>query len=579
MSRFAVCLVFHVLLAATAWAQHGGLLVPWPKPIRPEHAALEILYELAAREVSGEELARQADDLRQQWQDNLRERERMAESLAELAAGFEKQGDFVKALVLYELMWKEFPGRQDLIGRIKREHALANLPIDLSTPDQALLSLKRSLLTYKLTAPTFGITDLDTAVYETLPVERYEWRAWREELEAKVFEQVEAEMEEEQRLRALRTGPPVIPECFRSMIRDRLEDGVTVRFEDASCLEAIAELSELSGLPLVLTPEARRMAAHAPTKISLEDVPLNFVLRYTLRHSSLKYEVRDFSLLIEELDEHPDERLLTLVIQHEPVEPFPDDAQPASWGWGAGLIDFMLSCAGLEEIPENWFVHVDDGLSLEVVTASGGFVGNRCSMISTAETGKYYGRVLPLLRCLRRYPLPGEWVDRHTGHPKKRYIFHVQLRRQVQAMQALLDDREAIARLLSSRLLGVDERTPGRLVPRFDSNDGFSLASRLALLLDGEAYRFLVFDSEEDRARWLEGEDWFDMPSDLDDYEWPTEEEWEQELQRREKEGEEFERVVEDLGFGDLGRLTHEQLESVTEELDRRLQQEEPAKE
>jgi hypothetical protein len=105
-----------------------------------------------------------------------------------------------------------------------------------------------------------------------------------------------------------------------------------------------------------------------------------------------------------------------------------------------------------------------------------------------------------------------------TAEPHERYIFGVQVARQVQAMQAFLDDRDAVYGLLAAQLTGVDKHGDNRFVPRFDVEAALSIASRLGLWFDGTAYRFLLFDSEKHRERWLKGESWVDIPSDLDQF-------------------------------------------------------------
>jgi len=544
MCRIAVCLIIHVSVAGSACGQQVGLPVPWPERTRPPQSMVEILDELAAPEVSGHQLSAEADGLLQAWEKHLGEREQMASLLAGLAAAFEKEAEFVKALVLYDLLWVEFPERQDLIGKIKRKHALDDVPIDLSTPEKAFLSLKRALLTYKLTAPTFGITGLDTAIYERSPIERHEWEAckreYKREFEALVREALEGEHGED----TAATDVQVVPRFCRKRVVSRLEDvPVTIDFKDTPYLEAIERVSELLGVPLVLKPEARCAVADKRVTLALDDTLLKYALRYLLRYQNLKYVVRNFSLFIEETSRAPEERFLSVVIQQEPITHFPDDVQARSGEEALSRIKFLLFPGSDGEIPKDWFVHVDDGLRLDVVTAPAGMVGQWCAAYSTAETGRYYGRVLPLFRCLRRYPLPGPLVNRDVGHPKKLYIFCVQLRCQVQGMQALLDDREAVAGLLGTQLDGVVEHESNRFEPHFLLEASLPLVSRLGLWFDGKAYRFLLFDTEQDRDRWLKGEDWVDMPSDLDNYDWPTEEEWEKQLEEERKEAE---RLVEE---------------------------------
>jgi len=538
MIRTITCLLVLIWVATPAYGQYGWYPLPWPERTSPPRAALDILDELAAPEVSGLDLATRAAVLCRHWQKLAQEHRAMADSLAELAAAHEEQEDFVKALALYELLWVEFPQRQDLIGEIKRKRALGDLPLNLSSPENALLSLKRSLLTYKLTAPTFGITDLDTRIYEPLPIERHEWRRWKETWK----QDYEAAMEEGEAHPVEPAGRLVILERCHSRLMASLQKEVTIDFKDKPYSEAIATLSQLSGVPLVLTPEASRSIRDKRVRISLENASLQEVLKYILRYGGLHYTVRNFSLLVDVIDRHAQEGFLTLVMQQEPLEHFPDDLPAAPEEQLSSRFDFFLSALRLEELPEGWFADFNEASWMDVLTAPAGVVGQWSLGYSTAETGRFYGRVWPLFRCLRRYPLIGPREDWETGHPKKRYVSHVQLQRQVQGMQAFLDDRDTVTSLLAAKLEEVIEYEPHRFVPVFNSEHAFPLASRLGLWFDGKAYRFLLFDTLEDRARWLLGNDWVDIPSDLDDYDWPTEEEWQKQL---EEERREFERLRE----------------------------------
>jgi len=259
---------------------------------------------------------------------------------------------------------------------------------------------------------------------------------------------------------------------------------------------------------------------------------LTHALKYAFRYKNLTYTERPFSFLVGEVGVMPDDSFRTLVMEQEPVEHFPDDARNEFTEMLSEPSHHLLQeIVGSDEIPEEWFVRMEGRACRGVMTAPASIVGRWCSVVNTDEIGRYYGRVLPLFRCLRRYPLPGPWIPRAEGHPKARYICYVQYRRQVQAMQALLDDREAVAGLLAADLLDVAGGKPDRYEPRFSPTVDPVLASRLGLWFDGGSYRFLLFDSEHDRRRWLDGEDWTDVPSDIDNYQWPTDEEWQKQLE------------------------------------------------
>jgi len=532
MLRAVVPVFLFSLLALSAPAQDGGYPMPWPDRLRPRPTVLDILEELAAPEVSGPELAAVAEAVLRRWQKHEQERKRAAESLAALAAAFEKEREFVKALALYESLWVEFPERQDLIGKIKREHALADLDIDVSTPQEAFLSLKRALLTYKVTAPTFGITDLDTPIYEPGPVERHEWDAYGQELEQRL-----TELEEETTSPVEEEPAPVIPECIGLQLLIDLEKPITVDFKDTPWPDVIEHVAELSGIPIVLSKEAERILPDEPITVSLENAPAKLVLKYVLRFRNLRYIRRNFSLLVVPIGPAVDQ-YATLIMQQEPVDHFPEYAGSASQEFPVGDTSFFLSAFDRDEVPADWFVRKADFSYTSLITAPADVVGLWSHVCTTGETGRFYGRVLPLFRCMRRYPLPGPFVHRDVRHPKKVYVFRVQLAREVQAMQAFLDDREAVISILAAQLEGTTEHEPNRFVPRFSFPVESRLAARVGLWLDGQAYHFLLFDSEQDRARWLKGEDWVDMPSDLDDYEWPTEEEWQRTLEEMERESE-----------------------------------------
>ncbi len=184
---------------------------------------------------------------------------------------------------------------------------------------------------------------------------------------------------------------------------------------------------------------------------------------------------------------------------------------------------------------KNWFHHFDLRTDIEIISAPLSVTEQWSGLVRIPEPGIYSGRVLPLFRCLRAYPLPGPPADRY-GDPKKRYIWEHQLGWQKYRVYRFLSDRQDIVMLLGSKLARVEQWSPNRFIPRLDLPQGVtSLSSRLGLWYDGKAYRFLIFESEEDRGRWLKGEDWFDMPSDVDDYQWKTREEQEEESREPEQ--------------------------------------------
>jgi len=177
MLRIAVCLALGLMTVGRAYApimtidpQELGTL-PWPELTGPAQRSEEFLDDLLATPPGQEKPDEEALALQQRWQKEVARRKRHALSVADAAQEHEEAGEFSEALTLYEKLWVLFSEQRELIGRIKRDHALDEIKIDLSTPEEAFVSLKRALMTYKLTAPTFGITAPDNIVYQWRAVE------------------------------------------------------------------------------------------------------------------------------------------------------------------------------------------------------------------------------------------------------------------------------------------------------------------------------------------------------------------------------------------------------------------------
>jgi len=343
------------------------------------------------------------------------------------------------------------------------------------------------------------------------------------------------------------------------------EELVSIELDDVTVLEAIEKLADISGIPTVVTPAAREVLAKHTVTFHLSDVPAKYALRELVQGCGqpLGFAQRPFYCLICSLEhdvrDDPD-HFMTLVVQHEPWVLFPDCGQPPEevcLKKGEETLQFV---SGSKKKPENWFAYENWNTDLQVFTGPAQLVSRWLSACRIPESGKYYGRVWPLFQCLRAYPLPGPRVDRHTGHPKRRYVYRVQQRRQVRRMQRFLSDRQAMISLLQADLVGVKEHARNRYEP--DITVG-ALSSRLGLWNNNGAYRFLLFDSKEDRHHWLKGRHWVDIPSDLDEHKWPTDEEWEKRLEEM---AQEAERPIENEIWPRLEDAVEDEAEKTDEE-------------
>jgi len=566
MLRIATSLIAFALTITNAYAPIQAIDIeelskmPWPEvPVR----ALRIeamLEDLFTTPPGQDEPDEKAVAFERQWHASLARKKRAAASIAAKAAAHEAAGEFSKALALYEKLWRLFPEQQELIGTIKRKRAIEEVRIDLSTPQEAFTSLERALMTYKLTAPTFGITPAETNIYEVGPVERRE----SDKLQGEI---PELTPEQERYFRAFET---IIP---------------SFDVQDVSPLEALGVLSEKSGVPIVVTRDARAHLAGLDTTITLKlnNVPFKFALRYLLRRlgppddeviedkppsfdmpppniehktpvPDLRFEKGKLPVKIYLADQDEPSYLMTGVRQHDHGIPFLDAPTPAIvLGWPdaaveeleddtveeleddnaqpEGVITWLIRVAtGTPQMPEEWTVHVDDSRRITIVTAPGPEVAINFNFTYAGDRGCYFGRVWPLFRCLRAYPLVEAKGDPYPEDIKEAYVETIRLGCQELRMQTFLDDRASITRLLDAKLLGIVEHKPNRFRPRFDSRKGFPLASRLGVWFDGTAYRFLLFDSKKERARWLRGRDWHDAPRDWPDmprdFEDPRLKEW-----------------------------------------------------
>lgn len=518
-----------------------------------------MLEELASPKVSGEELALKAQELQQQWQEYMTQRSKMASALADLASHYEEGNRFSEALAIYESLWEHFPEQQELIGKIKRDRALAEIPIDLSTPEKAFLSLKRGLFTYKLTSATFGVADPSAILYEPEPIERHEWEAEKRRLESLWAQPIEAPPGSS--TDSTNGGPKAdwprpVRDPWRNCVRYCSDfSPASLKVRDATALDITDRLIANFPVPVFLTPGARAYLAELSRRqetseerfsVDLQDIPAHHLLQCVLDRVLPKRSVPfgnpllsavegRFVLHIRHVTADQIEPILTVVIQHEPVVPFPDDVKSEPEAASDSFREFLAPSVGLEKLPEQWLADLDAYSSMEMFAAPISALQMWSQLVHIPESGVYYGRVVPLFRCLRAYPLVGPRPDPY-GDPKPKYILDVQVGWQKRRMSKFLDDRLGIVALLMSRLIKVEERIPGRFIPHLDLPGRIlDLASRLGLWYDGKAYRFLLFDSEEDRERWLKGEDWLDMPSDLEDYKWPTEEELEKKWEEVEK--------------------------------------------
>jgi len=476
------------------------ILFPWSEHRHAPTTIAGLAVELSQPEVSGKELAAQADAFLKQYKQHWEDRKRVADLLAKLAAAFEDKGEFAKALALYEQVWEEFPERQDLIGRIKREHALADVPIDLSTPEKAFASLKRALITYKLTAATFGITDASTILYgDNLARDRRHQPWGRPDIPVKLIE----------------SWPWPEPNVWLDAGRwyELLWGKVYVPDASLPATKAIDKMRRTFSVPFVLTPEARKAINDSEKVFTIAGRALpSQHLKATLAQVSPKLGVteRRFSLLVYHTEHDQADTFITTVIQDDPgVLAFPD-RPPLPAQQGTTDPTSRLVFWDCDEVPEDWFVYADPEHFMEVLTAPIHVAASRFNISSTGDVGKYYGRAIPVCRCLRGYPLPGPWDGR--PYTAAYYAHTRQLRRQAWRTMHFLDDRPTIVMLLHAELRGVKEHAKNRFVPDLGLESVIGLGARLGLWYDGDEYRFLLFDSAHERARWLDGEDWVDVP-------------------------------------------------------------------
>ncbi len=349
MNRSAARVVFILILSFAAYTHATGLqlLIPELDRLRENVADRigEMLDELAHAKVSGKELAATADRFRKQWRAYMAERKEMASALAVLASEFEKRHRFTEALALYEGLWQHFPEQQELIGKIKRDRALGEVPINLSTPENAFLSFKRALMTYKLNSATFGITDPSQILYADLPPrgKRY-WQEQMRLLEKKLTER-KRDVQElvEQEPSTSWPEPMLNPwrEVTHSLGWGRLR---SFQLKNATVLDAVEKLAHASPVPIILSRHARSyletLSANAgdeakPVSANLSGAPVHEALEYIVEQacpqdvfdryaSRLRIEEGNFAIRI--YDSHRDqfEPFLTMVNQHEPAVPFPD---------------------------------------------------------------------------------------------------------------------------------------------------------------------------------------------------------------------------------------------------------------
>jgi len=563
MLRSSICLGMSLIvlpLTGSSASVFENIEGPWDleEEVRIKGLA-NMMEELAAPKVSGKELACKAEAFRAQWRAYMDERRKMASALSALAAEYEENERFSQALALYEALWEHFPEQQELIGKIKRDRALAEVPLDLSTPESAFLNLKRSLLTYKLTSAALGITDSSEILYEPEPIERHEWEA-----EMQRLEDLLADTKETLRQGASSAAGGKRKADWPQRVHDPWRKAtwyfaaghpISLKLKNATALQAIEELVRISPVPIMMTAAARFYLAKLSRdqektasllSMDLKNAPASDILQSVLREISPKRPAPTPAPLLRLVDgyfashvrhviQDGVEPLLTLVIQNEPCVAFPDHVKPSSEGTSDAVAEWLIEMLGFQEKPPPWFIHYDMEVGIEVMTATPSALGRVLQLVRFPRTWRYYGRVLPLFRCLGAYPLPGPRPDWY-GDSKKRYIWEVQLGWQARRMHKFLDDRLAIIMLLGSKLTKAEERAPNRFIPHLDLPRAItSLTSRLGLWYDSKAYRFLLFDSEKDRERWLKGEDWLDMPGDLHDYEWKTSEELKKEAKQLEK--------------------------------------------
>jgi hypothetical protein len=526
-----------------------------------------LIDELSELAVSGEELARRVADFRESWDSYIKERRKIAEALAELAKEFEDDGQYAKALLLYERIWDEFPEQQELINEIKRERAIADVEVDLSKPETAFLGLKRSLLTYMLTADTFGITDPSTILYEPHIIERRaledeirKHHAWQDEIRDEAERNDEdaitpaenaKDNEDEWKKRKWEMNWPESGAKPRpDTVFDSLLEIVSVKYDSVPPLILLERLGKEIGIPIVVTSAAHDCITENTPESGIsfhgKDIPVKAVLRFVLRlvdpDSELDFSARMYSILIyrKTRDDSDYTRPVTAVRQRDPWGRFPQDTNSETEPFSEGHVEILESLGMLDEyggrVPDGWELLTGN---IAIYTAPLSFLNLVDDLVSTAPSaGKYKGRTYPLLACMRAYPLPelAPFYDYYRLHPKARYQYDVQVKAQTMRMQRFLCDRSATMDLLQSQLVSCDLHSPGRYKPSLRLPGEKTCHLPLGLWHDEKKYRFLIFDSGEDRDRWLRGEDWFDIPSDIDDRDWPTEEEWQQKLKQREEE-------------------------------------------
>ena len=505
--------------------------MPWGE-LTPPLSITGIVDELVLPEVSGKDMGAKAKAFQQLWNKHLEEREAIAAGLGRLAREFEEVDEFDKALILYEKIWEVFPEQSDVIGEIKWEHATHEVEIDLSSPEKAFLSLKRALLTYKLTGATFGIADASTILYKPRPVELSD---------LDIFPSFEGRLDIEPKDNE---WPEPVPNAWWDASRYGMGTNmIDLKVENVTKLDVIEVLKKEHGVPLVLTPAAGHTLAKDSKRLTFElkNIPVKELLKYVLRsnESDVLFVERVYSLLVYNRKYDKPDRLMTAVLQYEPWGFFPDENEAYDESYSKEvrvyLEGFLGEFLGIDKFPDEWETYFG---YVGILKAPAEVSETWHNLLTIPSAGKYFGRTHPLLSCLRAYPLVGPVIDRYEGHPRKRYQYMIQVHLQTQRMHRFLSDRLAIIALLKSEFLGVKEGAKNRYEPHISLGWIADLSSRIGLWFDGNNYRFLVFDSEEDRDRWLKGEDWVDVPSDIDQHDWPTEEEWQERL-RREKEEDE----------------------------------------
>jgi hypothetical protein len=247
------------------------ILLPWGEWLYPPTTVSYLIEELRLPEISGKELAKETQFFREQWKKYEKERGRIANLLSNLADSYEKQNNFAKALALYERLWVEFPEQQNLITLIKRQHTLFAVPVDLSSPEKTLQSLKRALFVYELTASSFGITQPNRILYvspedEIRKAEKY-------------LKETAKGWNEDKNLWRLIQG----------FIYAKVPK-ITV--EDKPVIDVIESLVKDYNLPIVLTTAARKMLEKEKKIISFntDEIPAGYLLK--------EFVLKDFPKLV-----------------------------------------------------------------------------------------------------------------------------------------------------------------------------------------------------------------------------------------------------------------------------------------